>query len=86
MRIFRLMRVESSFDGSVRTDNLRMSPSSSDEVSSFTINYLRLMGTVTFFDLVQSLLTLVDLTFLPHAMTLKIFFLSSLLLICLRRL
>ena len=37
MWIFRLSQVESSLDGSVRTESLRMSPSYSDEGSPLTI-------------------------------------------------
>ena len=73
MRIFCLMRVESSFAGSASTGILRMTPSSGDNHTSFSIKYLRLMGAVTSLDLVQSLLTRVDLNCLLCAMTLKIF-------------
>ena len=53
MKILRLTRVESSLVGSVRTESLRMSPSSSDRGSSFTIKSSRLMGAFTFLDFVQ---------------------------------
>ena len=72
MRIFRLTRVESSLDGSVRTDSLRISPSSIDEGSYFTITSLRLIGAFTFLAFSQSWLTYGDLYFSLHAMTLKI--------------
>ena len=70
------MRVESSFSVSASTYSSRMAPSSSDNCTSFSINYSRLIGAVTFFSLVQSLLTCVDLTCSPRAMTLKISFFS----------
>ena len=48
MRFFCSTRVKSSLVGSVRTESLRMSPSSSDRGSSFTINSSRLMGAFIF--------------------------------------
>ena len=48
-----LTRVKSSLVGSVGTKNLRMSPSSSDSGSSFTIKSSRLMGAIPFLSLVQ---------------------------------
>ena len=74
MRIFRLMRVESSLVGSMSTDSSRMSPSSSYDGSSLTIKSSRLISAFTFIDFVQSRLTCVDLLFLLRAMMLKIFF------------
>ena len=74
MRIFRLILVESSFYGLASTDSSQMAPSSSDDCTSFSIKYSRLMGAFTFHALVQSQLTCVDLTCSPHAMTLKIYF------------
>ena len=68
MRIFRLMRVESSLVGSVSTDSSRLSPSSGDDGSSFTIKSLRIIGTFTFLAFFQSRLTRVDLSFFLHAM------------------
>ena len=50
---FCLTRVESSLVGSVRTESLRMLPSSSDRGSSSIINSSRLMGAFTFLDFVQ---------------------------------
>ena len=44
------MRVESSLDGSVRTDSLRMSLSSSDYGISFIIKSSRLIGAFNFLD------------------------------------
>ena len=70
---FCLLRVESSLVGSVITDSSRMSPSSSDDGSSFTIKSSRLIGAFTFLAFVQSWLTRVDLYFLLCVMTLKIF-------------
>ena len=78
MRIFCLMQVESSLAGYVITDSSRISPSSSDDGTSFTIKSSKLIGAVTFLALFQSRLTRVDLSFSPHAMTLKIFFLVDL--------
>ena len=75
MQIFRLMLVESSLVVSVSTDSLQMAPSYSDDVNSFTINYLRIIGAFTFLDFVQSRLTRVDFSFSLHAMTLKIYLL-----------
>ena len=75
MRIFRLMQFESSFDGSVCTDSSRMSPSYIGDGSSFTIKSLRLIGSFTLLDFVQSRLTRVYLSFLLRAMTLEIYLL-----------
>ena len=47
---------------------------SSDDCTSFSIQSSRLMGAVTFIALVQSQLTLVDLTCSPRSMRLKMFF------------
>ena len=73
MRIFCLMQVGSSLVGSVSTESLRISPSSSDDVSSFKIKSLRIIGEFAFLALIQSRLNRVDLSFSLHAMTLKIF-------------
>ena len=75
MRIFCLMQVESSFAGSASTDRSRMALFFSDDCTFFYIKSSRLIVAVTFHALVQSRLTCVDLTYLPRAMTLKIFFL-----------
>ena len=73
MRIFCLMRVESSFDGSTRTDSSQMAPSCRDDSTSFYIKSSRLMGAVMpFLDLVQSQLSRVDLPCSPHATTLRV--------------
>ena len=72
------MRVEYSFDGYVRTGSLRMSPSSSDNGSSFTIKSSRLIGAITFLAFFQSGLTHVDLSLFLRARTLKIYLLISL--------
>ena len=84
MRISRLMQVESSFARSASTDSSQMATSSSDDCIYFYIKSLRLMGSVTFLDLVQSQSTCVELTCSPCAMNLNFFgfFLS----ICSRRL
>ena len=71
---FCLLRVESSLVGSVITDSSRMSPSSSDDGSSFTIKFLILIGVLTFLDFFQSRLNRADLFLLLRAMTLRIFF------------
>ena len=68
------MLVESSLVGSVSTDSLQMSPSYSYDGTSFTINFLRLIGAFTFLGFVQSQLTRVDLSFLLRVMTLGILF------------
>ena len=75
MWIFRLMLVESSLVGSVRTEISRMSLYASDKGSSFTINSLIIIGVFTFIAFVQSRLTRGDLYFLMRAMTLKIYLL-----------
>ena len=75
MWIFRLMLVESSLVGSVRTEISRMSLYASDKGSSFTINSLIIIGVFTFIAFVQSRLTRGDLSFLMRPMTLKIYFL-----------
>ena len=65
------MRVESSLVRSVSTDNLQMSPYSSDDGSYFTIKPSRLIGEFTFLAFVQSQLNRVDLSFLLCDMALK---------------
>ena len=59
----------------MRTDSSRMSLYSSDEGSSFTIKFLRLIGAFTLPAFVQSRLTSGDLSFLLRVMTLKIYLL-----------
>ena len=56
----------------MRTDNLPMSLSSIDDVTSFTIKSLRIIGAGNFLALFQSRLTHVELSFLARAMTLTI--------------
>ena len=75
MRICCLTQVEFSLDGFMRTDSLRVSPSSSEDGSSFTIKSSRLIGVLTFLDFFESGLTCVDLSFSLHAMMLKIYLL-----------
>ena len=69
MWIFCLMRVESSLVGSVRTDILRMSPSSNYRGSSFIINSSILMGAFTFVAFVQPLSICREFSFLLRAIT-----------------
>ena len=73
MRILCLTRVESSLVGSVRTESLCMPPLSSDTGSSFTINYSRLVGAVTFQALLQPRLFCVDFFFHGMAWHLTLF-------------
>ena len=77
MNIFRLMRVESSLVGFVITDSSQMSPSSSDNGSSFTMKSSRLIGAFNFLVFFKPRLTRVDLSFLLCSMTLIIFFLAD---------
>ena len=75
MRIIYLMQVESSLDGSVRTDSSRMSLSSSYNGISFTINYSRFIGEFTFLAFAQTRLTRVDFHLSLRAMVLKTYLL-----------
>ena len=70
MRIFCLTRVESSLVGSVHTDSSRMSPSSSDRGSYFTIRSSRFMVASTFLAFVQPRYFCGDFSFPLRAMKL----------------
>ena len=73
MRIYLLTWVKSSLVGSVQNKIPCMSPSSSDTGSSFTINYSRLVGAVTFQALLQPRLFCVDFFFHGMAWHLTLF-------------
>ena len=70
MRIYRLTRVEYSLFGSVRTDSLYMSTSSSEEGSSFTIKSSILIVAFTFLDFFQSQSIFGELSFSLRSLTL----------------